>query len=261
MTATRTSKYEHACSVLLGRLKDGRYPVGGRMPTEIELASQFEVSRVTIRRALDILVQDGYLERKQGSGYRVLTLSPASDTCLTSYTDAMLRAGFEPQSRFLSLELLAPHSVESGQLPAGLYEVPVTRVTRLRLVDKAPQMLVQTCVPSSFMRGACAEDFPEKGPDQSILRILSARFNLSWSAACEEISPIAADDKTAELLMVAKNHPLLLQACSAFDDQGVMVFHENVYRNGSVSFNLTQQTRRPRYQSADRQFAGEQCGK
>ena len=81
------------------------------MPTEIELASQFEVSRVTIRRALDILVQDGYLERKQGSGYRVLTLSPASDTCLTSYTDAMLRAGFEPQSRFLSLELLAPHSV------------------------------------------------------------------------------------------------------------------------------------------------------
>ena len=115
------------------------------------------------------------------------------------------------------------------------------------------------------MRGASAEDFPEKGPDQSILRILSARFNLNWSAACEEISPIIADEKTASLLGVALNHPLLLQSCSAFDDQGAVVFHENVYRNGSVSFNLTQQTRRPRYQSADQsagmQFTGEQCGK
>jgi len=233
--------------VLHGRLKDGRYPVGGRMPTEIELASQFEVSRVTIRRALDILVQDGYLERKQGSGYRVLTLSPASDTCLTSFTDAMLRAGHEPQSNFLSLELLAPHSVESGYLPAGLQELSVTRVTRLRSVNEKPQMLVHTYVPSSFMRDACADDFPEKGPDQSILRILSARFKLKWSAACEEISPLAADEKTAELLGVNVNHPILLQSCSAFDELGDVVFHENVFRNGSVSFNLTQQTRQPRY--------------
>jgi len=218
------------------------------MPTEVELASQFAVSRVTIRRALDILVQDGYLERRQGSGYRVLTLSPASDTCLTSFTDAMLRAGLEPQSHFLSLEVLVPHSTESGVLPVGLCELTVTRITRLRLVNEAPQMLVHTYVPSSFMRDACAEDFPERGPDQSILRILSARFKLNWSAACEEISPVLADEKTAKLLAVSTNHPLLLQSCSAFSEEGDVVFHENVFRNGSVSFNLTQQTRSPRYQ-------------
>ena len=251
MAAITTAKYKHASSVLLERLKEGRYPVGGRMPTEDELARQFEVSRVTIRRALDILVQDGFLERKQGSGYKVLTLSPASDTCLTSFTDATLRVGLEPASQFLSLELFAPDSAVVVTLPAGLHNIAVTRVTRLRTVNKVPQMLVHTYVPSSLMRDACAADFPETGPNQSILRILSARFKLKWSSACEEISPVTATDNTARLLQVETNDPLLLQSWSAFDEQGDVVFHENVFRTGSISFNLTTQNRQLNYQASN----------
>ena len=246
-TSNKTAKYKQASTVLLERLKDGRYPVGGRMPTEDELAQQFEVSRVTIRRSLDILVQDGFLERKQGSGYKVLTLSPASDTCLTSFTDATLRAGLEPASQFLSLEFFAADSAMLAELPLGLRSIPVTRVTRLRTVNKVPRMLVHTYAPSSLMRDACAEDFPETGPNQSILRILSSRFKLDWSVACEEISPVSANEITADLLKVETNHPLLLQACSAFDEHGNVVFHENVFRTGSVSFNLTTQSRQALY--------------
>ena len=47
-------KYERAYQVIVQRLKSGRYPVGGRMPTESELATHFDVSRATIRRALDL---------------------------------------------------------------------------------------------------------------------------------------------------------------------------------------------------------------
>lgn len=217
------------------------------MPTENELSTHFGVSRVTIRKALDILVNDGYIGRKQGSGYTVLTLSPASDTCLSSFTDAMLRAGREPVSRFLSLTTFKPNASEILALPADLHNQSVTRITRLRVVDDIPQMLVLTYVPSKLMINATATDFPEKGPGQSILRILSARFNLEWSAACEDISPVSADKSVAQLLEVSAGNPLLLQSCSAFDDTGTVVFHEDVYRSGSVSFNLTQQTRTPRY--------------
>ena len=247
MVVKQTAKYKQASSVLLERLKDGRYPVGGRMPTEDELAKQFDVSRVTIRRSLDILVQDGFLERKQGSGYKVLTLSPASDTCLTSFTDATLRAGHEPASQFLSLEVFNPGSTVHATLPAGLHATPVTRVTRLRTVNKVPQMLVHTYAPSSLMRDASAADFPESGPNQSILRILKGRFKLNWSAACEEISPIAASENTARLLEIKVNHPLLQQSCSAFDENGGIVFHENVFRAGAISFELTTQGRQSNY--------------
>ena len=132
MIATKTAKYKHASTVLLERLKEGRYPVGGRMPTEDELARQFEVSRVTIRRSLDILVQDGFLERKQGSGYRVLTLSPASDTCLTSFTDAMLLQGLVPTSQFLSLLNYQPNTAQTSYLPENVHSRAITCISRLR---------------------------------------------------------------------------------------------------------------------------------
>lgn len=247
METDSVPKYEHAYRIILDRLKAGRYPVGGRMPTESELASHFDVSRVTIRRALDLLVQDGYVESKQGSGYTVLTLSPASDTCLTSFTDAMLRAGREPTSRFLSLDHFGPGAKETSELPPELQTGKVTRVVRLRLVDNRPSMLVMTYAPSALLRDATAADFPETGPEQSILRILQARFDLSWSTACEDISPVLAGADMASIFQIETGRPLLKQACSAFDDAGRMVFHEDVFRNGSVSFNLSQTSRKPRH--------------
>jgi len=242
-----TPKYEKAYRVILERLKNGRYPVGGRIPTEGELAGHFEVSRVTIRRALDMLVQDGYVESRQGSGYRVLTLSPASDTCLTSFTDAMLRGGREPTSRLLSIKRFEPNNAALAALPSGMQNAPVTRVNRLRLVDGVPRMLVLTYALSSLLQDAAPKDFPETGPGQSILRILRDRFKLEWSAACEDISPVAASDEMATTFGVVEGTPLLKQACSAFDDTGQAVFHEDVFRNGSVSFNLSQQSRVPRH--------------
>lgn len=242
-----TPKYEHAYRVILQRLKDGRYPIGGRMPTEGELATSFDVSRVTIRRALDMLVQDGYVESKQGSGYKVLTLSPASDTCLTSFTDAMLRAGHEPRSRFLSMEHFQANAPEVADLPADLQGVAITQIVRLRTVNDEPAMLVKTSAPSHLLENASKKDFPEEGPGQSILRILRARFNLEWSAACEDISPVLSDKNMSDLLNVDVGHPLLKQVCSAFDDQGKMVFHEDLFRSGPVSFNLSQTSRTPRH--------------
>ena len=247
MASTTTPKYEQAYKEILKRLKTDCYPVGGRIPTEGEFASQFDVSRVTIRRALDILVQDGYIERKQGSGYKVLTLSPASDTCLTSFTDAMLRQGHDPRSRFLSLHHYPAQSPQTAHLPQNLSTQSVTCITRLREVNNRPRMLVMTYAPQHILQGASANDFPEKGPGQSILRILAARFKLEWATACEDISPIACTEELSQIFDIPVHQPLLRQACSAFDDDGQVVFHEDVFRNGSVSFNLTQHSRTPRH--------------
>jgi len=240
-------KYEKAYRVILERLKTGRYPVGGRMPTEGELAAHFSVSRVTIRRALDMLVQDGYVESRQGSGYRVIALSPASDTCLTSFTDAMLRAGREPTTRLLSLETFASGATELAHLPEAMKNRAITRINRLRMVDGQARMLVKTYAPAELLRDAVPDDFPETGRAQSILRILSDRFRLEWSSACEDIAPVVADAEMAVLFQIQPGTPLLRQACSAFADDGSTVFHEDVYRTGTVSFTLSRQARTPRH--------------
>jgi len=247
MTDTDAPKYEQTYRAVLARLKSGRYPVGGRLPTEKELAEQFAVSRVTVRRALEMLVQDGYVESRQGSGYTVLTLSPASDTCLTSFTDAMLRAGHEPTSRLLEIGEVAAGDPARDTLPAEMQAEALTRISRLRLVDGRPRMLVETYAPSALVAGARPEDFPESGPGQSILRILTNRFRLSWSAACEDIRPLLPPPEIGARLGVAAGAPILCQSCTAYDEAGHAVFHENVFRDGPVSFNLTRQARVPRH--------------
>jgi GntR family transcriptional regulator len=247
MATDLAPKYEQTYREILARLKAGRYPVGSRIPTENEFAEFFDISRVTIRRALDMLVDDGYIQRRQGSGYRVLTLSPASDTCLTSFTDAMLRQGLEPRSRFLSLHNYQANDDQTRHLPENLRAQPVTCIRRLRQVNDTPRMLVITYAPEQFLVGASARDFPETGPEQSILRILRARFNLEWSTACEDISPVLCTEEMAKLFSIPRDQPLLRQACSAFDEDGNVVFHEDVFRHGSVCFNLTPNSRSPRH--------------
>lgn len=58
---------------LSNRIVKGLYPVGELMPTEVELATEFNASRSTIREALRSLTEDGYVERRQGMGTRVVT--------------------------------------------------------------------------------------------------------------------------------------------------------------------------------------------
>jgi DNA-binding GntR family transcriptional regulator len=108
-------------------------------------------------------------------------------------------------------------------------------------------MLVITWAPAALLPGAVAADFPETGPGQSILRILGGRFGLDWTAACEDISPTLADAATAALFGTSPGQPILRQSCSAFAEDGSLVFHEDVYRTGAVSFTLTRQARVPQF--------------
>lgn len=238
-------KYKVAYGALLSRLVSGRYPIGGRLPTEDELARTFDISRVTIRRSLDMLVNEGFLERRQGSGYTVVSLSPPSSMCLSSFTDAMLRAGREPSSRLIRITTQEV-GVHGEELIAELREERLTCIERLRLVDDEPQMLVRTWVPARLLANPTAEDFPNTGHGQSILRILRQRFGLEWNAACEDISPAGATPEIARHLRIEPGQPLLVQACTAFDEHGGVVFFEQVYRIGKISFNLTGSTRQAR---------------
>lgn len=69
-------RYARIQKVLENRVRDGVYPVGSLMPTEIELASEFDTSRFTVREALRHLTENGYVERRQGVGTRVIAARP-----------------------------------------------------------------------------------------------------------------------------------------------------------------------------------------
>lgn len=228
-------KYQAVHDELLNRLEAGYYSVGTRLPTEQMLAESFGVSRVTVRKALEMLVQSGYVSARQGSGYVVDTLSPPSSTCLVSFTDQVIREGRMPGARLLGVRAPARDVPDSV---TALFEEDLALIERLRTVDGKPVMLVRTWVPMRHVAGISAEDFPEEGQDQSILRILANRFRITWSRACEVISSQTADEQVARLLDIPVNTPILTQACTAFDDRHAPVFFDEVYRGAPLTYNL-----------------------
>lgn len=72
-------RYQRIQRVLEDRLASGQYPIGSLMPTEVELATEFETSRFTVREALRHLTQRGFIKRKQGMGTRVVATNPKTE--------------------------------------------------------------------------------------------------------------------------------------------------------------------------------------
>ena len=240
MNRPTVPKYVAVHDELLRRLKATQYSVGTRLPSEETLAATFGVSRVTIRKSLEMLVDAGYLVSRQGSGYHVTSLSPPQVTCLESFTDAVLRAGRVPGAKLVQID--APVAAPPPEI-AEVFDVPVARIRRLRTVDGAPALLVNTWVPMALVPGLTPEAFPETGHGQSILRILADRFNVEWSRACETVQSCATPGDVAEILGVAPGTPILSQACTAYDDAQTPVFHDQVYRTAPITYNLVGSSR------------------
>jgi GntR family transcriptional regulator len=232
---TTAPKYRVVHDEILERLQSGQYAIGMRLPTEEELSRAFAVSRVTVRKALEMLVRAGFLTSRQGSGYSVATLSPPSSTCLVSFTDKVLIEGRVPGARLLRIETPAR---DVPPMVAGYFDEPLVMVERLRTVDGEPRMLTQTWIPQRLVPRLRAAQFPEAGQNQSILRILREEFGLQWTSACETLDSILANASVSEVLAVPENTPILSQACTAFDKDGNAVFFDLVYRQGPISFDL-----------------------
>ena len=228
-------KYQVVHDGILQRLHSGQYAIGMRLPTEDELSQAFDVSRVTVRKALEMLVRAGFLTSRQGSGYSVATLSPPASTCLVSFTDKVLLEGRVPGAKFLRIESPAR---DVPAMVAEYFDETLVMVERLRTVDGAPRMLVQTWIPQRLVPELSAAQFPETGQNQSLLRILRQEFAFDWTSACETLDSLLATANVSDMLKVPANTPILSQACTAFDSDNKAVFFDLVYRQGPISFDL-----------------------
>lgn len=100
-------------------IDSGKLQVGDKLPSEAELCSQYNVSRVTVRRALNELKRGGYLETKQGKGtyvkstHDLLLVQSRAEIDVQSYTDSCVAAGFLPGSIELGTVRLNPTEEEA----------------------------------------------------------------------------------------------------------------------------------------------------
>ena len=185
-------------------IEDGKWKVGERIPAERELANQFSVSRMTLRQAIQELVDEGILERRVGSGTFVANRKVQERMSgVTSFTDLMKSIGKVPSSTTISNHLTIPSQVEIEKLDLKDGD-QVVRMERIRSGNDVPICFEVATIPANLVKELSKEEVTT-----SFWETLERKAHLYPGHAVQHISATKATEKIANYLNVKRGDPLL----------------------------------------------------
>jgi DNA-binding GntR family transcriptional regulator len=214
-------------------IESGELATGTRLENEIGLADQLGLSRPTMRRAIQYLVDRGLLVRKRGVGTQVVHAKVRRQVELTSLYDDLDKASRQPRTRVLSFA--RQPATDALALELGLPDGTDLYVfERLRYADSEPLALMRNHVPAGLL-DLTAEDLERHG----LYNLLRAN-GINLRVAKQSIGARAARAAEARALGETRGAPLLTMERAAYDDQGRAVEHGNhLYRASRYTFDLT----------------------
>ena len=198
------------------------------LPPERDLASDFAVSRITVRKALDGLVAEGLLIRKQGAGTFVSGRVEKQFAKLTSFSEDMAARGRTPRSEWLlraSGTVTPEESLILGLSPGA----PVYRFNRIRFADDMPMAIEYSKIPGFGLASADAVE-------DSLYSALQAQGNRP-TRALQRLRAVLIDPERARLLGVEPGAAVLyIERRGFLDDGRVVEATESWYRGDAYDF-------------------------
>lgn len=198
------------------------------LPAERDMALDLGVSRITVRKALDALADEGLVRRRQGAGTFVASRVEKSFSKLSSFTEDMRSRGRSPRSIWLRRSDGAVTPEEAmilGLSPA----TPVYRFSRIRFADDLPMALENSTVP-----GFC---LPSKDAVETSLYEALERHGYRPVRALQRLRAVLFTDEQARLLDVVEGAPgLLIERRGFLRDGRAVEFTQSYYRGDAYDF-------------------------
>jgi GntR family transcriptional regulator len=207
--ATKETVAEKAYQTLKSMLESGKIQAGHKFPSENELARQLNISRMTLRSALQKLELLGYVIRKRGVGTFVVGMPKknidAGIEKLESTSEVMRQRGHTPGTREISI--LGMNSDESiaKELDLQIGD-PITVINRVRTMDGVPVIYDSSIFPSKLVPQNVTPD--EIGGSIFVYIFDVKQMNITHAVA--RLVPAMADDFLAEKLCI-KTGTLLIR--------------------------------------------------
>ncbi|MGB9403495.1 MAG: GntR family transcriptional regulator [Candidatus Acidiferrales bacterium] len=215
------------------RIESGKLMPGDMVHSERELAKAHKVSLMTARHALADLAREGLVERRHGAGTFVAPPKIHFNK-LMSYTEQMASRGLSARSKIVFSGILnKEHEIAARlSLPAT---AKLVKVERVRQAGDEPFAL-EACYLS-------AEEFPGlvngSLERSSLFTLLERNYGIELAYADEEIDVTDADARTAELLGVPRNSPLLRMRQLIYSTKGKpTIYVLGLYRSGRHTLHI-----------------------
>jgi GntR family transcriptional regulator len=220
--------YHQLYELLRNDIVRGEWQPGDMLPSESELIEQYGVSRITVRQALEALVNDGLIYRQRGRG--TFVAHPTVEQGLSriiSFTEDMRQRGFKPGTEVLFHGLASASAEIAQQLQVEPGE-ELVRIERLRLADGEPMSIEESHLVHRYCPGVLQHDYSEN----PLRQILEDDYGIRLARAKQVIRAIAASAKVAKKLSIPAKAALLYIERVSYSTENVPIEFLRVYHRG-----------------------------
>ena len=213
-TTSVTPLYLQLANKLSDGIHGGFWLPDEALPSERMLSEMLSISRVTARKAIDILCERGMLTRKRGSGTYITPKLEQPLSRLTNFSEELRQRGFKPGSQWLSREtgIAAPDEILSLGLSPN---TPVARLKRLRTADNVVMAIESSTIPARYLPDP-------KAVTDSLYGYLEAHNALPWRAL-QHIRAVNATAEQARLANLKVGAAMLFITRIGYLDNGTAV--------------------------------------
>ncbi|MBZ0283252.1 MAG: GntR family transcriptional regulator [Anaerolineae bacterium] len=200
---------------MIDHIQSGEWKPGDKIPSERDLMGFSNISRATVRQAMNALAHQNILEKVHGSGTFVKL--PKFEQRLEiaySFSEQIRRLGFKLEDRLLERHLTpaTPDLAAQLQIPEGS---DVIYIHRLRMISGTPVMVNKAYIPYALCPGLLDESF-----DNSLYQLLVNRYQLPIIQATDHLEAVASDRDLCHLLQISNRIPIMFVERIAFTHDG-----------------------------------------
>ena len=210
--------YHQLATILKEKIESGEYTVGDTFPTELQLQQAYQVSRITVRNAIALLTNEGYLECARGIGTKVIF--PKIDEQLkqvVSFSEEMAQHQIVMSTKFCEISTIPAPEQIAAQLNIQK-DAPVFKLVRMRCADGTP--LVYSVTYISGERNLSLD--PEQYKD-SLYEYLNRELGILIARGRDTFEAVLADKTSVEMLGIQKGMPLIKRTRRTFDQNNRVI--------------------------------------
>lgn len=212
MINERLPKYYLVKKAIVENIENEIYQDNEPIPSEKKLMESYQVSRITVRKAIEELVAEGYLYKIQGKGTYVKTDEGSSNLfAITSCTEDVKRLGMTPSKKTVICRLTDATAKTAKALEIS-HDDKVSMVGRILYADKEPLNYTVTYLPEKIFPNITDYDLEK----DSLYRIIFEEYGVKITKARRTIEAILAKDETAHYLEIPNDSPVILFRCITY---------------------------------------------
>lgn len=228
-------RHEQIADWIRDNISEGSFGIDDKLPSESELSTQFDVSRVTVRRALQTLESEQRIYRCQGLGSFVKGKKAVQNTlAMSDFMEDMKQNGLIATSIVLqhTVEAASPAVAQRLKIEPG---TKVFRLDRLRLADNKPIALDYTWLTAFYGQLIVDYDLEQR----TIFDILENEYDITITSGCYYLHAENATEYHAEHLDIEKGSALFrMDRISYTLEEKPVYYQQRYYRNDKIMYRM-----------------------